>query len=49
MQNSSITLMHNRSVAEQIIYKEDGQIFNGFIELHVLPLKKEIKRPKIYN
>jgi len=39
MQNSSITLMHNRSVAEQIIYKEDGQIFNGFIEIEKGKLK----------
>jgi len=31
MQNNSITLMHNRSVAEQILYKQDGQLFNGFI------------------
>ena len=41
MQNSSITLMHNRSVAEQIIYKEDGQIFNGFIEIEKGKLKTE--------
>ncbi len=31
MQNNSITLMHNRSVAEQILYKQDGKLFNGFI------------------
>ena len=41
MQSSSITLMHNRSVAEQIIYKEDGQIFNGFIEIEKGKLKTE--------
>ncbi len=41
MQNSAITLMHNRSVAEQIIYKEDGQIFNGFIEIEKGKLKTE--------
>ena len=33
MQNNSITLMHNRSVAEQILYKQDGQLFNGFINV----------------
>ncbi len=33
MQNNSITLMHNRSVAEQILYKQDGQLFNGFINI----------------
>jgi len=33
MQNNSITLMHNRSVAEQILYKQDGQLFNGFIDV----------------
>ena len=31
MQNNSVTLMHNRSVAEQILYKLDGEVFNGFI------------------
>ena len=41
MQNVSITLMHNRSVAEQIVYKEDGQIFNGFIEIEKGKLKTE--------
>ena len=41
MQNVSITLMHNRSVAEQIVYKEDGQIFNGFIEIEEGKLKTE--------
>ncbi len=41
MQNVSITLMHNRSVAEEIIYKEDGQIFNGFIEIEEGKLKTE--------
>ena len=30
---SSITLMHNRSVAEQIIYKEDGEPLSGSIEI----------------
>ena len=33
IQNNSITLMHNRSVAEQILYKQDGQLFNGFIDV----------------
>ena len=41
MKNSSITLMHNRSVAENIYYKEDGQIFNGFIEIENGKLKTE--------
>ena len=41
MQNISVTLMHNRSVAEQILYKEDGQIFNGFIEIEKGKLKTE--------
>ena len=41
MQNVSVTLMHNRSVAEQIFYKEDGQIFNGLIEIEKGKLKTE--------
>ena len=41
MQNLSVTLMHNRSVAEQIFYREDGQIFNGLIEIEKGKLKTE--------
>jgi AGCS family alanine or glycine:cation symporter len=25
--------MHNRSVAEQILYKLDGEVFNGFVDI----------------
>ena len=41
MQNLSVTLMHNRSVAEQVFYREDGQIFNGLIEIEKGKLKTE--------
>ena len=33
MQNTSVTLMHNRSLAEQILYKLDGEVFNGFVDI----------------
>ena len=31
--NDSITLMHNRSVAEKVIYTKDAQPFNGFVDI----------------
>ena len=31
--NDSITLMHNRSVAEKVIYTKDAQLFNGFVDI----------------
>ena len=31
--NESITLMHNRSVAEKVIYTKDAQPFNGFVDI----------------
>ena len=31
--NEAITLMHNRSVSEQVIYTKEGQLFNGFVDI----------------
>ena len=33
LQNEAITLMHNRSVSENVIYNEDGEPFNGSMEI----------------
>ena len=31
--NEAITLMHNRSVSEQVIYTKEGQLFSGFVDI----------------
>ncbi len=33
LQNEAITLMHNRSVSENVFYSEDGSPFNGIVEI----------------
>ena len=33
LQNEAITLMHNRSVSENVFYSEDGSPFNGTVEI----------------
>ena len=31
--NNGITLMHNRSVSENVIYNQEGEPFNGSLEI----------------
>ena len=34
IQNSSLTLMHNRSVSEDVLYSQNGQPFTGIIQIN---------------